>query len=123
MQTPIKIRYEGDVAIFAVPTDLGMNAGSAFREAVSRLLEEGRKKFVLDLSYMMFLNSSDLGVIVLALKKIRERSGDMVLVTRETKFRHILEMTHLNSVIAAYPTVAEALKSLESTSNTAAASS
>jgi len=111
MPTDIDITFEGDVAIFRVNTDLWYRAGSSLRDAVSRLIEKGYKKFVLDISYMKYLQSGDLGVLVSALMTIRKNSGNMVVAASESKFSDVLHLTKLNSVLAIYPTVEDAVKS------------
>jgi anti-sigma B factor antagonist len=63
-----------------------------------RVIDAGATAVVCDLSAVTFLDSSGLGVLVGALKRLRERGGELYVVPG-TAGRRILELTALDRVI------------------------
>ena len=67
----------------------------------------------LDLAGVAFLDSTVLGTVVGALRRIREADGALVVVLPETPARRIFEITGLDQVLSVQPSRAEALAALE----------
>ena len=68
------------------------------REELVRVIEAGASAVVCDLSAVTFLDSSGLGVLVGALKRLRERGGDLYVVPGKAG-RRVLELTALDRVL------------------------
>ena len=84
--------------------------GSAIEEAAGLA---PTPRVVLDLAGVAFLDSTVLGTIVGALRRIREADGALVVVLPETPARRIFEITGLDQVLSVQPSRAEALAALE----------
>jgi anti-sigma B factor antagonist len=83
------LRVEGEVDVYTSP---------ALRDELYRIIEGGAERVVVDLAAMDFIDSSGLGVLVGALKRIRERSGDLELRSMQPPARKVLEITGLTQV-------------------------
>lgn len=83
------LHIEGEVDVYTSP---------ALRDELYRLIDAGAKRVVIDLADMDFIDSSGLGVFVGALKRIRERSGDLELRAMQPSTRKVLEITGLTQV-------------------------
>jgi anti-sigma B factor antagonist len=77
-------------------------------------VDAGQTQFVLDLSQVDFLSSSGLRVILEYLKKSRERGGDLRLTGAQPGVGRTLEISGLVRILQSYPSVDEAVASLES---------
>jgi len=86
-----------------------MDSAPQFREYLVKLIEEGNKKFIVDLSYCDFLDSSFLGSLVASLKKIKSLKGSLVIVNKKETPAGILSLTNLDRVFQIYKTTEEAL--------------
>ena len=75
-----------------------MAGAPSLRQAVIREVGEGHNALVIDLSAVTFIDSSGLGVIVGALRRIRSHDGDMVLVCRSPELRRAFELCDLDRV-------------------------
>lgn len=66
---------------------------------------------VVDLSDVTFLDSTGLGVLVAALKRVRDGvdGGELHLVVNRPQVTKVLEVTGLSTVFSIFPTLAEAL--------------
>jgi anti-sigma B factor antagonist len=83
----------------------------AFTSALGELGETGEAepRLVLDLTGVAFMDSTALGAVVGALRRVREAGGDMPVVLPDTPARRIFEITGLDQVLSVYPTRAAAL--------------
>ena len=72
-------------------------------------IEQGRPRIVLDLSQVSFCDSTGLGVMVQVRQRVVEVNGWLRLAGPTEPVRRALEITNLDRLIPAYPTVAEAL--------------
>jgi anti-sigma B factor antagonist len=70
---------------------------------------EGCPRVIVDLNGVGFIDSSGLGVLVGALRRAREASVELLLVSSQPAFARILRITGLDAVFLLHPTVDEAL--------------
>lgn len=96
--------------VIEAPARLDVAAASDFRAGSERLLAEGHRCFVLDLSETEFLDSSGLAALVSLLKRARQVGGDAKLVPprSETALR-ILKLTKFDQVFDMAESVDSAL--------------
>lgn len=71
---------------------------AAVREVVRDLLAKGRKKILLNLSEVDYIDSSGLGALVSAFTSVRNDGGQLKLVYLTKKVRDLLQMTRLYTV-------------------------
>lgn len=78
-----------------------------------KLLDEGKKNVVIDLSNVKFINSSGLGILISALTTMRNGGGDLKLANVTEKIQSLLMITKLILIFEHYDTVEEAVKSYQ----------
>jgi len=81
----------------------------ALRERVKQLLEEGKKKILLNLTNITFVDSSGVGALVSAFTSARAQGGDLKLSNLTEKFRETLMVTRLLTVFEVYDNEGEAI--------------
>lgn len=81
---------------------------STFKEEVSRVIDEGYDKLVIDLSDVGFVDSSGLGVLVGLLKKVGNR-GEIVLCQPGDSVMQMFRITRMDRVFRFLPDRAQAL--------------
>jgi anti-sigma B factor antagonist len=86
----------GEVDVFTAPK---------LREAILGLLTDGRTRIVVDLTRVGFMDSTGLGVLVGALKRVKERDGDLAIAGAQGTVLRVLTVTGLNAVFPLHPTV------------------
>src|SRR5256885_15901603 len=78
-----------------------------------RTIKAGRRRLVLDLSDVTFIDSTAIGVIAGAVEKLDEAGGGaLAIVCTHEKVMQIFEITGLDSVITVHPSREEALAAL-----------
>jgi anti-sigma B factor antagonist len=88
----------------------GPDAG-AVKERLHQLIDEGKKKVVVDLSGVSWMNSSGLGILIGGLTTMRNASGDLKLAGTTDKVQNLLMVTKLITIFDSYDTVEEAVAS------------
>jgi anti-sigma B factor antagonist len=62
------------------------------------LVEQGRRRVILDLGELRFIDSTGLGSLVGARKRVRESGGELVLTNTAQRIVKLLEITGLDAV-------------------------
>ena len=98
-------------ALLAVRGDVDLYTAPELKSELMRLVGEGVRRVVVDFSATTYIDSTTLGVLLGALKRLRplEGGGDLVIVSADPNILRILEVTLLDRVFTTYDTVAEAL--------------
>jgi anti-anti-sigma factor len=96
-------------AAVAVAGEIDFATHRSLLGALTELIEQGRPRIVLDLSQVSFCDSTGLGVMVQVRQRVVEVGGWLRLAGPTEPVRRALEITNLDRLIPAYPTVAEAL--------------
>lgn len=108
----IKERQAGDVTVLDMDGKVTIGEGSvALRTAIRRLLEEGKKKILLNLAGVGYIDSSGIGELVSSYTAIGKENGQLKLLKLTQKLRDLLAITKLLTVFDVYDSEAEALNS------------
>jgi len=100
---------------------LGEESG-AMREAVKGLIAAGKKKIVLDMSNVTYIDSAGLGLLVASYVSAKTQGTSIKLCALGHKFHEVLQITRLLTIFEVYDTQAAAIASfLESNASTATA--
>jgi len=99
LPTPVadfQVDTSGEAAILRISGEIDISTAPQLRE---RLQELDSRSVVVDLSAMTFIDSTGLGVLVGAFKRLREGGGDLVLRAPTRSTRKVLELTGLSQVV------------------------
>ncbi len=108
----LQTHEDGSVTVLTVTGDLVIgDAESKFKKTVTRLLEEGHTRLLVDLSGVGFLDSSGLGALVRALTQSQKEGGQTKLLRAGPQIRKLLQMTKLDSVFEIHDDMEAAVSS------------
>ena len=85
----------------------------SFREKMKRLLAEGKKKIVLNVADIKYIDSSGLGALVAVYFNAKTQGASMCLCNLGKKFYEVLQITKLLTVFDVYDTEAAAVNSFQ----------
>lgn len=91
--------------VVEVRGEVDVYTASLLRERLLAVIDGGASQVVADLRRVDFLDSTGLGVLVGALKRLRMAGGDLVLVCDHEKLLKIFQITALDRVFALHATV------------------
>jgi len=86
--------HEGETVLSAAG-ELDVNTAPELREHLARLAGDGARKIVVDLTYVSFIDSTALSVLVSALKRLRQTDGDLELASPNPSVKRVFEITGL----------------------------
>jgi anti-sigma B factor antagonist len=106
------IREIADVTVVDISGRITLGEGNvALREIVGDLLDKGRKKILLNLGEVQYVDSAGVGELVGTSKTVRSRGGELKLVNLSPRVRELFQMTRLFSVFSIEEDEARAIKS------------
>lgn len=105
------IRQVGSVSIVDVSGRLTSFEIGALRDSISRLLKQGRKDIVLNLSGLQYLDSSGIGELAREYVSVVKHGGQLKVVGLSSRVEEILKVTQLYQVFPEFPDEEAALRS------------
>jgi anti-sigma B factor antagonist len=110
----IRERQAGDVTILDLDGKITIGEGSvSLRGAIRRLAEEGKRKILLNLSGVGYVDSSGIGELVSSFTTISSKQGQLKLLNLTQKIQDLLTITKLLTVFDVYDDEAKALNSFK----------
>ena len=110
----INERQAGDVTVLDMSGKITIGEGSvALRNGIRRLLEEGKKRILLNLAGVSYIDSSGIGELVSSFTAITNAGGQLKLLNLTQKLQDLLTITKLLTVFDVYDSEAEALNSFK----------
>ena len=109
MELGLETSERNSWAVLAVTGEVDVATVPRLREQLHSLVAQGKHHIVVDLEGVDFLDSTGLGVLVGALKRVRTHDGDLALVCTQSRIRKVFEVTGLTKVFSLYDSVDEAV--------------
>lgn len=110
----ISERQAGDVTILDLNGKVTIGEGSvALRGAIRRLLGEGKKKLLLNLGSVGYIDSSGIGELVSSFTAVNKEGGVLKLLNLTQKIQDLLAITKLLTVFDVFEDEATALASFD----------
>ena len=109
----IYVALEDEIAVLRIEGRLWEEGDSVeLDRMIDDTLDRGCTRFVADLTGVPIMNSSGLGSLIAAMKKIRSRSGEMVLTGVNDRLDQLFRITRLYTVFKKYDDVDAAVENL-----------
>lgn len=93
-ETTHVISVTGEIDLFTAPE---------FKARISEPIDAGRSRIVVDLSGVTFIDSSSLGVLIGAHKRLKLRGGGLVIVCEDRAIVNTFKITGLDGVFEIVP--------------------
>ncbi|MCS7081740.1 MAG: STAS domain-containing protein [Bacteroidetes bacterium] len=98
--------------VIAVGKALDYRNAQEFKNLIDALLQAGVLNLILDFSNTGILDSTGLGAIFSAYRKITPRGGHIVFANLSRPVQMVIELTHTNRIFKIFPTVEAAQAAL-----------
>ncbi len=95
--------------VLAVSGEVDVATAPRLREQLVQLVNEGHHHLVVDLEGVDFLDSTGLGVLVGALKRVRLQDGELTLVCTQPRIVKVFDITGLSKVFTLHESVDSAV--------------
>lgn len=111
MELDVRTETIADDCIVTVVGEVDVYTSPTLKERLIEAADEGCDRVIVSLDGVGFIDSSGLGVLVGLLRRVRERSGRIVLVCSREQILKIFRITGLDKVFPIVPTLDEARES------------
>src|SRR4051794_17913462 len=102
-------QLDGDRHVVAVSGEIDLFTAPKFKQRMSAPIDAGRSHLIVDLSQTTFIDSSSLGVLIGAHRRLKLRGGSLVVVCDNDAITKTFKITGLDGVFPIAPTVEAAL--------------
>ena len=110
----VKERPAGDVTILDLIGSVRMGEGAvSLRNAIRGLVDQGKKKILLNLGGVKNIDSSGIGELIANYTTVSRQGGQLKLLNLTDKIQNLLVITKLLTVFDVYENESEALKSFQ----------
>lgn len=96
------VEVQGEIDVYTSPR---------VKETIHELIDAGHFNLVVNLDGVRYIDSTGLGVLIGALKKVNEKNGKIVLIITDPQINKIFNITGLVKIFPIFKDQAEALKS------------
>ncbi len=108
-------RPVGDVVILDLHGKILIGEGDdALRDAVTRLVDSGKTKILLNLADVPYVDSAGLGEIVRCYTTVSRKGGRLKLINLTKKIQDLLSITKLLTIFDTFDSEADAVRSFTS---------
>ena len=93
-------RVSGDVTVITIGGEITLSAGGdvQLKDKIQSLLQQGRKKILLDLGNVSYVDSAGLGQLVQATVTATKNGGKLKLLNLTKRLNDLLVVTKLSTV-------------------------
>jgi anti-sigma B factor antagonist len=102
-------KVDDDRHIVSVTGEIDLFTAPEFKQRMSAPIDEGRSNLIVDLTHTTFIDSSSLGVLIGAHRRLKLRGGSLVVVCDDEAIAKTFKITGLDGVFTLAPTVEAAL--------------
>ncbi len=104
--------FDGDRGLVSMSGEVDIYTAPRLKERLALLLDAGVTRVVVDLSGVSFIDSTALGVLIGAVRRLREAGGVMALVVATRPVERVLMLTGLDRVFTIHATRDAAVSAL-----------
>ena len=107
----VKIHRREQVVLIEVSGHLTYFEVGALRDSIQSLVKEQRKNILLNLSGLLYLDSSGIGELARIYVAVVKQGGTMKVIGLTPKVEEVLKITHLSQVFREFPDEQSAMRS------------
>ena len=105
--------------VVAVRGEIDLFTAPELKQVLAEAIEGGRRRIVVDLTETTFLDSTALGVLIGAVKRLRSRDGALAIVNVDENIAKTFEITGLDQIFTILSSRDEAVSAVSGAGDTA----
>ena len=118
MSLTVTITDTNVATVAAVSGRLTLGEGATqLRETLQKLIADGKRNVVLNLSDLSYLDSAGIGLLVSSFASMNRVGGSMKLSSLSSRVKDVLLITKLLTVFETHDNEADAIRSFQSSAN------
>lgn len=104
---------DGERHMLAVRGEIDLFTAPELKQVLAESIEAGRVRIIVDLTDTTFLDSTALGVLIGAVKRLRSRDGALAIVNIDENISKTFEITGLDQIFTIVTTREEAVDAVD----------
>lgn len=104
---------EGKAQVVEIQGEIDVYTSPKVKEIITELIEKESFNLIINLEGVRYIDSTGLGVLIGALKKVREKEGCINLVCNNPQIKKIFNITGLVKIFGIFKNEEEALKGMK----------
>ena len=104
----IKIISEGNIAVVSIEGSLDTNTSKEADDQLTKLVDEGRVKLLIDLTNLDYISSSGLRILLATSKKLKPLKGEMRICGLNETVNEVFEISGFTMIFNVLKTIEEA---------------
>ena len=112
MRVDVTVGQDGLSTVVAAHGELDVLTAASLRTAIGSVIDDGHAHLVLDASGITFMDSTGIGVLVIAQRRTRASDGSFAIAGAQARTLRTLSLTGLDRVFSLHDTVEEAQAAL-----------
>ncbi|TAM87573.1 anti-sigma factor antagonist [bacterium] len=113
MDIKVSVRpSDGEARVVDLVGEIDVYTSPAVKEAITELIDDGHYNLIINLEGVRYIDSTGLGVLIGALKRVREHAGSVNLICTNPQVKKIFDITGLVKIFGIYENEQSAIKAL-----------
>jgi anti-sigma B factor antagonist len=105
----ITVDEVGDVRVVRIAGNLDTQTSPVTQEQLTKLIQDGATKILLDLEELNYISSSGLRVLLVAQKRLEGNGGQVRICNPNTMVREVFDTSGFSEIFSVYGSQTEAL--------------
>ncbi len=105
---------QGHKVLF-VSGDIDVHTALQFKQAVQKILDMSERHLIVDVHNVGYMDSSGLGILAFAVKRLSHISGTVNLVGCKPAIEYILQITQMSAFVRLHESMDDTIKALFTT--------
>ncbi|MDE2570903.1 MAG: STAS domain-containing protein [bacterium] len=111
MDIKVSVRpAEGETNVVDLVGEIDVYTSPMVKDAITQLIDEGHYHLIINLEGVRYIDSTGLGVLIGALKRVREHAGSVSLICTNPQIKKIFDITGLVKIFGIYDSEQSAVK-------------
>lgn len=103
-------QLQSDITVLEISGRITIGRDSKELEwAVEKLIAEGRKKVIFDLTGVSYIDSTGIGIVIMSASQVKNAGGELRAAGADGHVKQVLNMTKVDQIVALYPTTEAAV--------------
>jgi len=109
----LKVENNNNISVIKVGGYIDTTTSSELEHHLTKLLERGSYNIVIDLGNVDYVSSAGWGIFISEIKGIREKGGDLKLVSMIPEVYEVFELLEFHYILKAFESLEDAIKDFE----------
>lgn len=108
------LNLDNDIIVFIMKEDIMGYMVDTLKDRICKSLSENKRKVILDLNMIDYIDSLGIGAVIEVFKKIRKEDGNMVIINVSPPIYKLITMLNVEKILNIRNNMEEAIEFLKS---------